>query len=118
MTTYEWRVVGDVHVLTPRKNLVGGEETVELTAAVARLVAGHGPNVVLDLQRLTWVSSLGVEALRRIHRMCAENGGRMRLACVGDRIGSVLLTMRLHWIFATFDTVEEAVAGPAQVATG
>ena len=114
MTTYEWRVSGDTHVLTPRRNLVGGQETVELVQAVARLVEGHGPHIVLDLHRINWVSSLGIESLRRIHRMCAEEHGWMRLACVGDRIESVLLTMRLHWVFETFDSVEEALAAPAQ----
>ena len=115
--TFEWKVVGDAHVLTPRKNLTGGEETVDLVNAVERLMAGHGANIVLDLHRINWVSSLGIETLRRIHRMCAEQHGWMRLAGVGDRIESVLLTMRLHWVFQTFDTVEEALAVPVHAAT-
>jgi stage II sporulation protein AA (anti-sigma F factor antagonist) len=115
--TFESRVVSGVHVLTPRKNLVGGEETKSLTGAVAELASGQGPKVVLDLHRITWVSSLGIEGLRRIHRTCAEQQGWLRLACVGERIENVLLTMRLDWIFDTFDTVEEALVAPRRGAS-
>jgi anti-anti-sigma factor len=111
--TYECRVVSDVHVLTPRKNLVGGDETMALTHAVAKIATLPVPRVVLDLHRINWVSSLGVEELRRIHRSCSEQDGWMRLACVGDRIENVLLTMRLHWVFESFDSVEEALVPPS-----
>lgn len=111
--TFECRVVSDVHVLTPRKNLVGGDETTALTHAVAEIAALPMPRVVLDLHRINWVSSLGIAGLTRINRACAEQHGWMRLACVGDRIENVLLTMRLHWVFNTFDSVEEALELPA-----
>ena len=110
--TFDSRVVSDIHVLTPRKNLVGGEETRALTGAVAELASGPAPKVVLDLHRITWVSSLGIEGLRRVHRTCADHQGWMRLACVGERIENIILTMRLDWIFETFDTVEEALVAP------
>jgi anti-anti-sigma factor len=102
--------IGNVHVLTPRKNLVGGDETTTLIGAVADLAAAGESRVVLDLQRISWVSSLGIEGLRRIHRLCQASGGWLRLAGAGARIRNVLLTMRLDWIFETFDTTEEALA--------
>jgi len=105
-------MVSDVHVLTPRKNLVGGEETTALTHAVAKIATLPGPRVVLDLHRINWVSSMGVEELRRIHRSCSEQDGWMRLACVGDRIENVLLSMRLNWVFESFDSVEDALVPP------
>jgi anti-anti-sigma regulatory factor len=106
---FESRVVGDVHVLTPRKNLVGGEETKALAGAIASL---PNPKVILDLQRINWVSSLGVEGLRRMHQSCSDRDGWLRLIYVGTRIKDVLLTMRLHWVFPTFDAPEEAIAAP------
>jgi anti-anti-sigma factor len=114
---FESWVVGDVHVLTPRKNLVGGDETRALIDEVARLASQGTPKIVLNLQRVSWVSSLGIEALRRTHRVCAGQDGWVRLVYVGARIKSVLLTTRLHWVFETFDTVEEAVAAPAHLAS-
>ncbi len=108
---YESRVVGDVHVLTPRKNLVGGKETQALAGAIENL---PNPKVILDLQRIDWVSSLGVEELRRMHQSCTDRDGWLRLVYVGSRIKDVLLTTRLHWVFATFDATEEAMAAPVK----
>ena len=116
MITFDSWVFGDTHVLTPRKNLVGGEETLALKNAIHALAASSSPKIVLDLRRIRWVSSLGIEELRKIHRICEENHGWLRLACVGERIESVILTMRLDWVFETFDTVEEALAVPAEAA--
>ena len=53
---FDNRMIGDVHVLTPRKNLVGGEETTSLISAVTALTAAGESRVVLDLQRISWVS--------------------------------------------------------------
>ena len=110
--TFDSRVVSEVHVLTPRKNLVGGEETRALTGAIAELACGPAPRVVLDLHRINWVSSLGIEGLRRSQRTCADHHGWLRLARAGERIESVILTMRLDWVFETFDTVEDALVTP------
>jgi len=112
MIAFDHRAVSDIHVLTPRKNLVGGSETVAIASAVTKLAETPAPKVVLDLRLINWISSLGVEELRRIHRTCAERNGWMRLACVGERIENIILTMRLDWVFDSFDTVDEAVAAP------
>ena len=104
---YESRVVGDIHVLTPRKNLTGGAETKALVEVVSGLST---PKVVLDMQRIDYVSSIGVEELRRIHHTCHSEKGWLKLAYVGTRIKNVLLASRLHWVFETFDTTEEAMA--------
>jgi anti-anti-sigma factor len=109
MMTFESRLVSDVYVLTPKRNLVGGEETKALASAVADLAAGPSAKVVMDMRRINWVSSLGIEGLRRIHRTCSDNHGWLRLACVGERIENIILTMRLDWVFDTFDTVDEAL---------
>jgi anti-anti-sigma factor len=117
MMPYERRVVSGVNVLTPRKNLVGGAETEALTGAVAQLAAAEAPKIVLDLHRITLVSSLGVEELRRIHRTCIDHNGWLRLACIAERVEDILATMRLHWVFDTFDSVEDAMAAPAHAPT-
>jgi anti-anti-sigma factor len=114
ISTFESRMVGDVHVLIPARNLVGGEETRALTNAVAQLATDSNAKVVMDLRRISWVSSLGIEGLRRIHRTCEEHAGWLRLAGAGRRIENVILTMRLDWVFDTFDTVEEAVDAPRE----
>jgi anti-anti-sigma factor len=112
MPAFDHRIETDVHILTPKRNLVGGQETVSLAGAISSFEDAQNLKVVLDLRRINWVSSLGVEELRRIHRTCSQRNGWMRLACVGERIENIILTMRLDWVFDTFDTFEEAVTAP------
>lgn len=110
--SYDHYEVSDVHVLTPKRNLVGGGETVALMEVVDGLACKPGTRVIIDLHRIDWVSSLGIEELRRMHRTCSEQDGWMRLACAGKRINNIILTMRLDWVFDTFDSVEEAIVAP------
>ena len=108
--TFDSCVMNDVQVLTPRKNLVGGVETTSLTDAIVRLAAGGAPRVVLDLGKISWVSSLGIAGMLRARRSCVDGHGWLRLACQEKRIKSTILALRLPFMFDTFDTVEDAVA--------
>jgi len=112
--TFDSCLVSDAYVLTPRKNLTGGDETTALTAAVAELPI---PRVVIDFGKISWVNSLGLEELKRARRVCLDRQGWFRLACIGKRIESILLTTRLVLVFDTFETVEEAVAAQEKGST-
>lgn len=104
---YETSLIGEVHVLTPTKNLVGGDETESLKAAVAEIAVIGGPRVVVDLGRIVWVSSLGIAGLMRARRTCIDQQGWFRLARLGKRIEHVIMTG--GFIFDTFETVEDAM---------
>ena len=111
--TFDTCIINNVHVITPRRHLVGGDETEALKAAVAELAAGGVPRVVVDLSKISWVSSLGLSGLIRAKMSCDDHQGWLRLACIGERIDSVLLVTRLERYFDTFDTVDDAVAATA-----
>jgi anti-anti-sigma factor len=108
---------GEAQVLTPRRNLVGGEETRSLTAAVEELASGGSPRVIVDLGKISWVNSLGLEGLKKARKACLDRDGWFRLACVGQRIESVLLTTRLVVVFDTFETVDEALSPPEKASS-
>ena len=109
--TFDTCIINDVHVLTPRKNLVGGDETTSLAVAVAELAANGVPRVVVDLGKIEWVNSLGIEGLLKARRTCVDRQGWFRLARVGQRIENILLITKLVLVFDTFETVEQAVSG-------
>jgi anti-anti-sigma factor len=103
---FDTSVIGQVHVLTPTKNLVGGNETESLKAAIAEFAAAGAPKVVVDLGKIAWVSSLGIAGLLRARKCCIDEHGWFRLARLGKRIEHVVKTG--GFIFDTFETVEEA----------
>ena len=110
---FDREVKGDVLVLTPRKNLVGGNETLELLKAIDDIAAVHTPRVVVDMGEIGWVSSLGVGLLRKASITCDRDGGWLRLARIGKIIENTLLVTGLIIYFETFETVELALTTPA-----
>jgi anti-anti-sigma factor len=114
--TFQQTLVGNVLVLTPHTNLVGGDETGALLSAIDRMASGGAATVVLDLGEIRWVSSLGIGLLRKASITCEQSGGWLRLARIGKLIENTLLVTGLIIYFDTFDSVEAAATAPAKQA--
>jgi anti-anti-sigma factor len=112
MVTLERKMMGDVLVLTPHKNLIGGDESNELLAAITEFASAQAAKVVVDLGEIKWVSSLGIGLLRRANLDCERSGGWLHLARVGAIVEKTLLSTGLIIYFDSFETVAEAVAAP------
>lgn len=108
--------MGDVLVLTPRKNLVGGEETTVLLKAIDDFVAAAPGKVIMDMGEINWVSSLGLGMMRKASITCDRSGGWLRLARIGRLIENSLLVTGLMIYFEFFETVEAAVHAPPREA--
>ena len=106
--TFQRSIFRDVLVLTPTKPLVGGDETASLSAAIDEVAAAGAARIVVDLGKISWVSSLGLGALKRASTTCASCGGWLRLARVEKRIKNSLLITGIIIYCETFETVEEA----------
>ena len=109
--TFEHTTFGDVHVLTPKKDLVGRDETLALLGVIDEVVGRGAPKIVLDLGKISWVNSTGLGSMVRMRTTCATHNGWFRLARVGERINQIFLVTKLVLVFDTFESVEEAVAG-------
>jgi len=107
----EKRQVGDVHVLTPHKSLMGGEETRELSGTIQEIVATGVPKIVIDLGKVSFLNSTGLGALVAGHVSCNNRQGWFRVARTTKRIDNLFLITKLSFVFETFDTVEEALVG-------
>lgn len=113
--SFEQRTVGDALVLTPRKNLVGGEETLALLKAIDATAEVRPARVVMDLGEINFVSSLGVGLMRKASISCERSGGWLRLARTNKVVESTLNVTGLIIYFEMFDTVDLAVSAPAVV---
>ena len=102
---------GDVHVLTPRKDLSGGEETRELERAIQEVISQGVPHVVVDLGHVSYINSAGLGTLVALHTSCRNRQGYLRLAQIGKRIKNLFLITRLNFVFETFDSVDDALSG-------
>jgi len=107
----EKRVVGDIHVLIPRKGLMGGEETRELSAAIQEIAASGTPRIVIDLGKVSFMNSTGLGAMVAGYVSCSNRQGWFRVARTTKKIDNLFLITKLAFVFETFDTVEEALVG-------
>lgn len=105
---------GTVQVLTPKKDLSGGEETRELERAIQEIIQRETPQIVVDLGRVSYINSAGLGSLVAAHTSCRNRQGWMRLARTGKRIKNLFLITKLAFVFETFDSVDEAVLGVGQ----
>jgi anti-sigma B factor antagonist len=108
--TFERAIIREVHVFTPKKNLMGQEETLALRGAVEEVGGRGAPKIVIDLGKIDYANSTGIGALVGMMTTCRNRHGAFALARVEKRIKSVLVITQLIRIMPNFDTVEEAVA--------
>ncbi len=116
--TFEHSIVGDVHVLTPKKNLLGQEETLALRGAVQEIAERGVPKIVVDLGRIAYINSNGLGALVGMMTTCKRREGAFVIARVGSRIGSMFMKVKIVLIMDTFETIEEAVAAVQETHVG
>ncbi len=102
---------GDVWVLTPHKNLTGGEETHALEQTIRKFAGESPPRIVIDLGDVSFLSSTGLGTLVAAHMTCQNRKGFLRLANITKRIRDLLIITRLALVFETFDSVDEAIRG-------
>ena len=67
------------------------------------------PCVVLDLERLTYVSSWGLSSLVRVHHHYAMRGGRIVFANLHSAVAAILRLTHLDRLFDLYPTVAQAL---------
>ena len=107
----ERRTVGDINILTPRKGLMGGDETKELSAAIQEIAAAGTPHIIIDLGKVSFMNSTGLGSLVAGYVSCSNRQGWFRVARTTKKIDNLFLITKLAFVFETFDTVEEALVG-------
>jgi len=68
-------------------------------------------NFVVDLGRVSFMDSASIGCLMDFYRKTKAAGGRIHLAAVQPRIETLLAIAKAKTLFATYQNVEDAVAG-------
>lgn len=88
---------------------VDGLSAEELRQALAEEIQRGAKRVVLDLSRVSYMSSAGLRELVAAYRRLQEQGGDLRLAQPSSRVQDVLEMSGLDTIFQIFSTQSDAV---------
>ena len=65
--------------------------------------------MVLDLERLSYVSSWGLSSLVRVHHHFATRGGRIAFANLHSAVATILRISHLDRLFDLYPTVAKAL---------
>jgi anti-sigma B factor antagonist len=108
--TLDKELRGDIWVLTPKRDLMGGEETRDLEQAIREVADAGPPRIVIDVGRISYLNSTGLGSLVSAHMACQNRQGFLRLSNTSKRIKNLFIITKLAFVFETFDSVEEALA--------
>lgn len=101
----------DIVVMSLEGILVGEPEASELRGKIYRILEEGARKVVLDLEHLTVINSMGLGVLIASLTSLRSRGGDLYLARLTDKVEGVLTLTRLIKVIKIYDSVDRAVKG-------
>ena len=87
-----------------------GEDRIQLSDKIQELVDDGGKNVVLNLQDVDLMDSVGLGMLVALRASLMRREVRLLLSNVDRSVRSLLLITKLNNVFELYDTEDEAIA--------
>ncbi|MCB9057188.1 MAG: STAS domain-containing protein [Calditrichae bacterium] len=98
-----------VVVISLSGKIMGGPEAGQINEQINNLIDSGKIKIVIDLQNVEWMNSSGLGILIGAITTLKNNGGRMILANVSERIENLLKITKLISVFDIESDVEAAV---------
>lgn len=73
-------------------------------------IAKGSSNLVVDLEQLAYVSSMGLRSFVALGQKLDASGGKLRLCCLGGLVRQVFQLTRLDSVLRIHQTVDGALA--------
>ncbi len=75
---------------------------------IVDLIKGGLKKIIIDCDKLTYISSYGLGVLLRVHKRARMAGGEVKIANVHSRVAAVLNLTHLNKIFGIYPDVNRA----------
>ena len=96
-------------LLDMKGRIIAGEEVGVLRSAVEQIALGEAPKVILNMQAVDYIDSLGLGTMVMCYTRLQKVGGVAKLALLNRRNLELLLLTKIDTIFEVFDDETEAV---------
>ncbi|MGD9898926.1 MAG: STAS domain-containing protein [Calditrichaceae bacterium] len=103
------KIDGDVGILWLKGKIMGYPETDDLHNEVKSLLGGGAKKIVIDLQGVNWMNSMGVGALMRSLTTVRNAGGELCLSRLTEKVRSIFVMTQLVRVFEIYESVDKAV---------
>jgi len=107
----ETRTVGDIQVLDVSGKITLGEGTMAVRNTVRDLLKVGNKKIILNLADVNYVDSSGIGELVSAYTMVSNQGGKLILLNLNQKIRELLRITRLLNVFQVYDDEKEALAG-------
>ncbi len=78
--------------------------------AIEGALDGGAKNILLNMKGVSKIDSSGIGELVAAHNRVTAGGGRLLLAALSDRLGTLLQITNLMGVLETYDSIDEALA--------
>ena len=96
-------------VIELKGNVMGGDDTKNFNELLHKLIEEDKKQIVVDLSGVKFMNSSGLGMLIGGLTTVKKSEGQLKLACVTEKIESLLIITKLITIFESFDSVDDAV---------
>ncbi|MGW2115013.1 STAS domain-containing protein [Streptomyces zhihengii] len=100
--------VDGAHVVTPAGEI--DHHNRQLLGDALQPPHGHAPRTVVDLRRVTFMDSTGINTLLAAHQSHTANGGSLRIAAPSSVVTRLLGIVGVDQVIPCHDTLENALA--------
>ena len=107
------RKLGDATVLELDGGL-GYDNYKNFKTNIEPFASQSGLKLVVDLEKITYLSSWGIGALLSLSSRVKKNDGAVAFANLHGEISEIIHIMRLNTVFRLYNSVEEAAAALAE----
>lgn len=102
---------GDVAIVAPVGALDGSNPTSkELETSLRKLIYDDHKNIVLDLDKVTRISSMGIGILASVHASATNRKVKLHVCNISSRNKEILAIVWLLRVLNCFETRQEALA--------
>ncbi|MDP6545645.1 MAG: STAS domain-containing protein [Phycisphaerae bacterium] len=107
MEFYHHEVDNDVLIISADGG-IDRHTSKEFVEQILKLIDGGMTKIIVDCNKLTYISSWGLGVLLRLHKRAKVAGGEVKIAAVHSRIVTLLNVTHLNKIFGIYPDVNRA----------
>ena len=96
-------------IIELKGNVMGGDDTKNFNDLLHKLIEDDKKQIVVDLSSVKFMNSSGLGMLIGGLTTVKKSNGQLKLACVTEKIESLLIITKLITIFESFDSVDDAI---------
>ncbi|MGD9898493.1 MAG: STAS domain-containing protein [Calditrichaceae bacterium] len=99
-----------VSIISLAGKIMGGPEAGQINEQINLLLDQGSKKIIMDLENVEWMNSSGLGILIGAITTLKNNGGKMALIHVSERILSLLKITKLISVFSVYPDLESALA--------